>query len=67
MDKDEAWIKYMGNHVSPNEYKILGGDLESRIRDDLTSLWGNHPTDRLNNAEIARIASELAQWMISEN
>lgn len=59
LDFDNLWTRYMGRDVTPAAYAAEGWD-KARILADLRELWGNHPTERLYNAELGQIADGLA-------
>lgn len=58
-DFNDLWNRYMGRDVTPEAYAAEGWDM-ARILRDLRELWGNHPTDRLDPAELLDIANDIA-------
>ncbi len=63
---DDLWNRYMGADYVPTDYLFDGGNIESRLRTDLTELWNGEytdPGDRLNQDEINSIASKLTRYL----
>jgi len=56
---DDLWTRYMGAGVTSEAYAAEGWDM-ARILRDLRELWGNHPTDRLDPAELLDVANDIA-------
>ena len=62
----DEWTRYMGHHITPEQYAAQGGN-EASIRRDLNQLWGK-PTqglDYMNPDAIATVAKALAQQLPS--
>ena len=58
------WNRYLGPHVTPQQYAAQGGTRQTLIR-DLTQLWGNpsQGDDYLPQRKIRVLASKLARQL----
>jgi len=55
-----AWTRYLGDQVTPAEYLTQhGAHTAHDLIVDLTDLWGDHPTERMNPNEIVAVAARL--------
>lgn len=59
MDFDSLWNCYMGRDVTPAQYAAEGWSMV-RILSDLRVLWLHHPTERLADTELLKIADRIA-------
>jgi len=59
------WNRYMGSHVTPEEYAAEGGNLET-IKRDLLELWGDprQGNDYMTPKQIKRVAKKLAAHLL---
>lgn len=60
----DEWNRYMGPHITPEQYAAQGGD-ETSIRRDLTDMWGDltQGEDHLNPNQVTAIAQRLARLL----
>jgi len=58
------WNRYMGPHITPNQYAAQGGD-ENSIRRDLQDLWGDpaQGKDYMTPDDITHTAQRLARLL----
>jgi len=64
---NDEWNRYMGPHITPEQYAAEGGD-ESTIRRDLMQMWGDpaQGDDYMIPTEIAHTAQRLARLLPEE-
>lgn len=58
----DAWSRYMGPYLTPEEYMAKGWSLD-RLHYDLTKLWGDHPADALKPPQVEAVARRLAAYL----